>query len=88
MLTSLSACYALTVETLPKLDDASLAPLDVLVLCTTEGPALDAEELFAVFKGLGKDVTVGTLSNMLRLADKDGSGTIGFEEFQKIIQAL
>lgn len=40
MLTSLSACYALTIETLPKLDDASLAPLDVLVLCTTEGPAL------------------------------------------------
>lgn len=68
MLTSLSACYALTVETLPKLDDASLAPLDVLVLCTTEGPALDADELAAMRRWVenGGALIVSGFSNWSR----------------------
>ena len=44
---------------------------------------LDAEEL-----GKLLPVSVGTLSNMVRLADKDGSGTISFEEFAEIVSAL
>ena len=49
---------------------------------------LDASELAAVFEGSGKSVSVGTLSNMLRLADEDGSGSISFEEFAEIIEAI
>lgn len=68
MLTSLKACYALTVETLSKLDGASLAPLDVLVLCTTEGPALDADELVAVRRWVenGGALVVSGFSNWSR----------------------
>ena len=44
---------------------------------------LDAEELGKLIP-----VSVGTLSNMVRLADKDGSGTISFEEFAEIVSAL
>jgi NAD(P) transhydrogenase len=57
-------------------------------LDTDKSGELDANELMAVFDGLGKGVTKGTLSNMLRLADKDGGGTIGFDEFAAIIQAV
>ena len=56
-------------------------------LDTDKSGQLDAEELAAVFKGTGKEVSVGTLANMLRLADDDGTGSISFEEFEKIIQA-
>ena len=45
MLASLSHCYQVTCVALPRLDHASLAPIDVLILCTTEGPPLEAEEL-------------------------------------------
>ena len=31
---------------------------------------------------------VGTLSSMVRLADKDDSGTISFEVFAEIVSAL
>ena len=44
-------------------------------------------EIAAVFKGMGKDVSVGTLANMLRLADDDGSGTLSYEEFEQIVKA-
>ena len=33
-------------------------------------------------------LSVGTLSSMVRLADKDDSGTISFEEFAEIVSAL
>ena len=49
---------------------------------------LDAEELQSVFKDIGKTVSVGTIANMLRLADDDGTGTISFDEFASIIQAI
>jgi Ca2+-binding EF-hand superfamily protein len=47
--------------------------------------ALDAAELAALFEGLGKPVSVGTLANLLRLSDADGSGTIDYDEFEKIV---
>lgn len=46
---------------------------------------LDAEELGKLFDG---KLSIGTLSNMVRLADKDDSGTISFEEFSEIVKAL
>ena len=49
---------------------------------------LDAEELAKLFESLGKSVSIGTLSNMLRLSDADGSGTISLEEFAKIVAAV
>ena len=57
-------------------------------LDTNKNGQLDAEELHAVFKGMGKQISVGTISNMLRLADDDNSGSISFEEFSQIIQAI
>ena len=48
----------------------------------------DAEELSAVFKAVGREVSLGTLTNMLRLADEDGSGSISFDEFAAIIAAI
>ena len=43
----------------------------------------------AIFKGVGKEPpSVGTLANMLRLADDDGSGSISYDEFEKIIMAI
>ena len=50
--------------------------------------SLDANELTAVFTQCGKTVSVGTVSNMLRLADEDGTGTISFEEFATIVNAI
>ena len=44
---------------------------------------LDAEELGKLIP-----VSVGMLSNMVRLADKEGTGTISFEEFAEIASAL
>ena len=69
-------------------DDIDSLQVKFNELDTDKSGELDASELIAVFKGLGKDISVGTLTNMLRLADKDGSGTIGFEEFAAIISAL
>lgn len=57
-------------------------------LDTNQSGTLDAEELSAVFKGVGKEISIGTLSNMMRLADDDGSGEISFEEFEKIVNAV
>ena len=45
---------------------------------------LDANEL----RVLCPAVSIGTLSNMLRLADEDGSGSISFDEFAAIVQAI
>ena len=57
-------------------------------LDTNGNGQLDAEELQAVFAGVGKAISVGTIANMLRLADEDGSGAISFEEFTEIINAI
>jgi len=46
--------------------------------------SLDADELQAVFKSLGKEVKRGTILNLVRLADEDGNGTIEWDEFSKI----
>jgi len=48
--------------------------------------SLDADELHAVFKRLGKDVKKGTVANLVRLADEDGNGTIEWDEFSKIFE--
>ena len=50
--------------------------------------ALDPQELGTLLEGLGAPVSVGTLSNMVRLADKDASGTISFDEFSEIVAAI
>jgi NAD(P) transhydrogenase len=57
-------------------------------LDTNGNGQLDAEELSAVFKAVGREVSLGMLTNMLRLADEDGSGSISFDEFAAIIAAL
>ena len=57
-------------------------------LDTNSSGTLDAQELSAVFKGVGKDISIGTLSNMIRLADDDGSGEISFDEFAQIVNAV
>ena len=49
---------------------------------------LEAAEVAQLFKALGKEITIGTLTNMLRLADTDGSGTISWDEFTAIIKAI
>ena len=51
---------------------------------------LDETECGAVLQALNPEKTVskGTLSNMVRLADVDGSGTISFDEFAAIIKAI
>jgi len=50
--------------------------------------SLDADELHAVFTSLGKDVKRGTIANLVRLADEDGSGTIEWDEFWKIFKVV
>lgn len=55
---------------------------------TSGDGSLDADELFAVFKKLGKDVKKGTIANLVRLADEDGNGTIEWEEFSKIFEVV
>lgn len=37
----------------------------------------------ALFKSMGKPVSVGTLTNLLKLSDVDGSGTIDGSEFNR-----
>ena len=49
---------------------------------------LSAEFLFARACLRAACLSVGTLSSMVRLADKDDSGTISFEEFAEIVSAL
>merc|ERR1719171_2177127 len=53
---------------------------------TSGDGSLDADELLAVFQKLGKDVKKGTITNLVRLADEDGNGTIEWEEFAKIFE--
>mmetsp|Transcript_43541 Transcript_43541/g.81797 ORF Transcript_43541/g.81797 Transcript_43541/m.81797 type:complete len:1313 (+) Transcript_43541:99-4037(+) len=48
--------------------------------------SLDADELGALLEKLGFKVNCGTVSNLIRLADEDGSGTIDWDEFWKICQ--
>jgi pyruvate/2-oxoglutarate dehydrogenase complex dihydrolipoamide dehydrogenase (E3) component len=50
--------------------------------------SLEADELHAVFKRLGKDVKHGTIANLIRLADDNGNGTIEFHEFWKIFEVV
>jgi len=57
-------------------------------LDTDKNGTLDADELAAMFKNFGKEISPGTLANMLRLADDDGSGTVSFEEFAEVIGHL
>merc|ERR1719171_2030559 len=55
---------------------------------TSGDGSLDADELLAVFQKLGKDVKKGTITNLVRLADEDGNGTIEWEEFAKIFEVV
>jgi NAD(P) transhydrogenase len=55
---------------------------------TSGDGSLDADELFAVFKKLGKEVKKGTIANLVRLADEDGNGTIEWDEFAKIFEVV
>jgi len=51
--------------------------------------ALDAEELLAMFAEIGHaEITVGHVANLVRLADTDGSGTIEWDEFERVFQAV
>jgi len=76
-------------------DPSSQAPLDEHKLkqqfdmmdASGDG-SLDADELHAVFRKLGKDVKKGTISNLIRLADEDGNGTIEWSEFAKIFEIV
>ena len=49
---------------------------------------LDVEELTRMFQAFGKEISPGTLANLVRLADDDNSGTISFEEFAAVIGHL
>lgn len=48
MLDCLGGCFVFDLVELETLDDEALAPLDALVLCTTEGPPLSLRELTAL----------------------------------------
>lgn len=48
MLRTLDDCFVFERHQLEALDASALAPLDVLVLCTTEGPPLQSRELVAL----------------------------------------
>mmetsp|Transcript_49615 Transcript_49615/g.67625 ORF Transcript_49615/g.67625 Transcript_49615/m.67625 type:complete len:607 (-) Transcript_49615:430-2250(-) len=54
---------------------------------TSGDGSLNADELYDVFKRLGKDVKKGTIANLVRLADADGNGTIEWDEFAQIFEA-
>lgn len=45
------------------------------------GGEVDAEELCKSFQRMGEDITVEKAQMMIDLYDKDGSGTMGFNEF-------
>merc|ERR1711937_685837 len=47
-----------------------------------------ADELHALFLGLGKDLKRGTIANLIRLADDDGNGTLEWEEFSQIFEVV
>jgi len=49
---------------------------------------LDADELFACFQKMGTPIERGTVENLMRLSDADGSGTIDWEEFRRIFKAI
>merc|ERR1711871_1020931 len=49
--------------------------------------SLDAEELKECFEAIGAEISIGTLKNMIRLADEDGDGDISFDEFLPIAKA-
>eukprot|EP00747_Dinoflagellata_sp_TGD_P026802 gnl/TRDRNA2_/TRDRNA2_132186_c0_seq1.p1 gnl/TRDRNA2_/TRDRNA2_132186_c0~~gnl/TRDRNA2_/TRDRNA2_132186_c0_seq1.p1 ORF type:complete len:278 (+),score=52.60 gnl/TRDRNA2_/TRDRNA2_132186_c0_seq1:124-834(+) len=49
--------------------------------------SLEVDELCEVVQRLGLKMDRGTISNMVRLADKDGNGTMEWGEFSRICQA-
>jgi len=49
---------------------------------------INTEELYELFEKLGKDVSFGTVQNMMRLADEDGGGTICIDEFETIFESI
>merc|ERR1719191_1878958 len=68
--------------------DESVLRHEFEMMDTSGDGSLDAEELAAVFKKLGKNVKKGTINNLVRLADEDGNGTIEWEEFAKIFEVV
>lgn len=69
-------------------DDAEGVKAKFVELDADGSGELDATELMACFKSLGKEVSLGTVTNMVRLADADGSGSIGLEELMKVLRAV
>lgn len=56
------------------------------VFDTDKTGTIDAKELRNVMKALGEDLTDDQIDDMIREADKDGNGTIDFDEFKAIMQ--
>lgn len=52
-----------------------------------DGDGISKEELEDAMKTFGKAPTPDELDEMMRNADEDGSGTIDFEEFIKLMAA-
>jgi Ca2+-binding EF-hand superfamily protein len=72
-------------ETYNPFDEATLRK-EFARMDTSGDGSLDTDELFEVFKRLGKEVKRGTIANLVRLADEDGNGTIEWDEFSKIFE--
>jgi hypothetical protein len=49
--------------------------------------ALDTDELLAVLTKVGTPMKRGAVENLIRLADSDHDGTLGWDEFRKIALA-
>jgi Ca2+-binding EF-hand superfamily protein len=52
-----------------------------------DGDGISKEELEDAMKTFGKAPTGEELDEMMRKADEDGSGTVDFEEFLKLMAA-
>ena len=55
---------------------------------TSGDGSLDEDELLAVFRAIGSDISPQLIANLIRLVDDDGNGTIEWPEFYKIFTVL
>mmetsp|Transcript_20673 Transcript_20673/g.37872 ORF Transcript_20673/g.37872 Transcript_20673/m.37872 type:complete len:134 (-) Transcript_20673:8-409(-) len=49
---------------------------------------IDAAELKAVFQNVGREVKLSTITNLMRLADENNSGTLDWGEFEQLFDKI